>query len=37
VGDVCRHPVVVELAKRLIGPDVAMYLNRLNVKDQAFR
>ena len=36
VGEVCRHPVVVQLAKRLIGPDVAMYLNRLNVKDQAF-
>jgi ectoine hydroxylase-related dioxygenase (phytanoyl-CoA dioxygenase family) len=37
VGDVYRHPVIVDVANRLLGPDVAIYLNRLNVKDNAFR
>jgi len=36
VGDVYKHPVVTAVANRLIGPDVALYLNRLNVKDGAF-
>lgn len=36
VGDVYRHPTIVAIAKRLLGPDVALYLNRLNVKDTAF-
>src|SRR3954470_19710513 len=36
VGEVYKHPVVTAIAQRLIGPDVAMYLNRLNVKDEAF-
>jgi ectoine hydroxylase-related dioxygenase (phytanoyl-CoA dioxygenase family) len=36
VGEVYRHPVVTKVAKTLIGPDVAIYLNRLNVKDRSF-
>jgi ectoine hydroxylase-related dioxygenase (phytanoyl-CoA dioxygenase family) len=36
IGDVAKHPVITEIAKKLLGPDVALYLNRLNVKDQSF-
>ena len=36
VGEVYKHPVVSAVANRLIGPDIALYLNRLNVKDGAF-
>jgi Phytanoyl-CoA dioxygenase (PhyH) len=35
-GEVFRHPAVTSVAQRLLGPDVALYLNRLNVKDNAF-
>ena len=37
VGHVYKHPVIVGYATQLLGPDIAIYLNRLNVKDQAFR
>jgi hypothetical protein len=36
VGDVYKHPTVVNIVKRLLGNDLALYLNRLNVKDTAF-
>ena len=36
VGDVYRHPRIVSIVKRLLGNDLALYLNRLNVKDTVF-
>jgi hypothetical protein len=36
VGDVYRHPRIVRIAERLLGPNIALYLNRLNVKDEMF-
>ena len=36
LGDVVEHPVITGIVKKLLGPDVALYINRLNVKDQAF-
>jgi hypothetical protein len=36
VGEVYRHPNVVKIVNRLFGKDVALYINRLNVKDTAF-
>ena len=36
VGEVYRHPSVVCIVRRLLGDDVALYINRLNVKDTAF-
>jgi ectoine hydroxylase-related dioxygenase (phytanoyl-CoA dioxygenase family) len=31
-----RHPALISLATQVIGPDVAMYMNRLLVKDQTW-
>jgi hypothetical protein len=36
MGSVYRHSHVVDLAKALLGEDLAIYMNRLNVKDTAF-
>lgn len=36
LGTVYQHPNVVAISQRLLGPDVALYLNRVNVKDKKF-
>ena len=36
IGDLYRHPRLVELVRSLIGPDVALYMNRLLLKDRAW-
>src|SRR5262245_10663629 len=36
VGDIYRHPSILRIVKRLLGDDIALYINRLNVKDMAF-
>ena len=36
IGDIYRHPQVVELATSLLGPDVALYMNRLLLKDKSW-
>jgi len=35
LGDVMHHPLISTVANKLLGPDIAIYMNRLNVKDQA--
>jgi hypothetical protein len=34
IGDVCRHPRMIDLATSVLGPDVALYMNRMLVKDE---
>jgi hypothetical protein len=36
VGQVYKHPNITRIVNRLLGEDVALYINRLNVKDTAF-
>ena len=36
LDEVWRHPTLVAIAKALIGPDVALYLRRILVKDEAW-
>ncbi|MBR0801196.1 phytanoyl-CoA dioxygenase family protein [Bradyrhizobium jicamae] len=36
VGQVYKHPNVARIVNRLLGEDVALYINRLNVKDTSF-
>lgn len=34
LGKIYEHPALVEAAKKIIGPDIALYMNRLLVKDE---
>ena len=34
VGEIWRHPRLAELARSTLGPDVALYMNRLLLKDK---
>jgi hypothetical protein len=36
LGSIYRHPRLVEVANRILGPDVALYYNRLLVKDEVW-
>jgi hypothetical protein len=36
IGDLYRHPKLVELVTALLGPDVALYMNRLLLKDRSW-
>ncbi len=37
IGSTYKHPNVVAIAQKLLGPDVALYLSRLNIKDDLFQ
>lgn len=34
IGAIYAHPTLVDSAKRILGPDVALYMNRMLVKDE---
>lgn len=36
IGGIYRHGRVVEVGRRIIGPDIALYMNRLLVKDETW-
>jgi hypothetical protein len=36
IGDIYRHPKLVDLATFLLGPDVALYMNRILLKDRSW-
>ena len=37
IGAICRHPKLIALATSILGPDVALYMNRLLLKDAAWK
>jgi hypothetical protein len=37
IGSICRHPKLVALATSILGSDVALYMNRLLLKDATWK
>lgn len=36
IGDIYKHPRLVEMARAVLGPDVALYMNRILLKDESY-